>query len=190
MRVEWLLVPKVEDAADLQALQAWAGASFERIAALVETPRGIENAAAIAAAGGKLAALMLGGADLSAELGCEFGWDGLLYARGRIVNARQDGGPPGLGRASHRPARHRCPGGGDPARLALGFDSKSAIHPSSSPRSMLHSHPLRPNSPGPRANAGPAEGDPGGAFLFQGRMVDAPVICRARRTLARAPPST
>ena len=191
VRVEWLLVPKVEDAADLQALQAWAGASFERIAALVETPRGIENAAAIAAAGGKLAALMLGGADLSAELGCEFGWDGLLYARGRIVNAAKTAGlsawdVPHIDLAD-------TDGLADETRrvIALGYDCKSAIHP----QQLATIHAAFAPAPAELAWAEALlqalpEGDASGAFIFQGRMVDAPVICKARRTVERARPST
>ena len=44
VQLDWLLVPKVEDAADLQALHAWVGARYERLTALIETPRGVENA--------------------------------------------------------------------------------------------------------------------------------------------------
>lgn len=75
VHLDWLLVPKVEDAADLRALHSWIGHRYQRLTALIETPRGVENALSIAHAGGKLAALMLGGADLAAELGAQFGWD-------------------------------------------------------------------------------------------------------------------
>ena len=74
VHLDWLLVPKVEDAADLRALHSWIGHRYDRLTALIETPRGVENALSIAHAGGKLAALMLGGADLAAELGAQFGW--------------------------------------------------------------------------------------------------------------------
>ena len=56
VHLDWLLVPKVEDAADLQALHAWAGPCYDRLTALIETPHGVENALSIARAGGKLAA--------------------------------------------------------------------------------------------------------------------------------------
>ncbi len=129
VHLDWLLVPKVEDAADLQALHSWVGDRYERLTALIETPRGIENALSIAQAGGKLAALMLGGADLAAELGAQFGWDGLLHARGRLVNAAKAAGlqawdvphidlkqPDDLSEETRKV-------------LALGFGCKTAIHP-------------------------------------------------------------
>ena len=92
VQLDWLLVPKVEDAADLHALQSWIGHRYDRLTALIETPYAVENAMSIARAGGKLAALMLGGADLAAELGAQFGWDGLLHARGRLVNSARAAG--------------------------------------------------------------------------------------------------
>src|SRR5436189_116368 len=75
-----------------QAIESWCGARVGAITALVETPLGIENLASIARAGGKLGALMLGGADLSADLDARFDWDGLLSARGRLVNAAKSTG--------------------------------------------------------------------------------------------------
>ena len=75
VHLDWLLVPKVEDAADLRALHSWIGHRYDRLTALIETPRGVENALSIAHAGGKLAALMLGGADLAAGR-AQFGWTG------------------------------------------------------------------------------------------------------------------
>jgi hypothetical protein len=92
VHLDWLLVPKVEDAAELRALHSWIGHRYDRLTVLIETPRGVENALSIAHASGRLTALMLGGADLAAELGAQFGWDGLLHARGRLVNAAKAAG--------------------------------------------------------------------------------------------------
>jgi citrate lyase beta subunit len=192
LRIDWLLLPKVEDAADLQCVDAWAGAQLSPqggIVALIETPLGIERAAAIAAAGGRLAGLMLGGADLSAELGAQFDWDGLLSARGRLVNAARAAGVQAwdvphvdiknLGELSSETRRV----------LALGFDCKSAIHPSQI--AVIHAA----FAPTPaelewaeRIVAAVPEGQASGAFLVAGRMVDAPIIRKARRIveIARA----
>src|SRR5690606_1761288 len=88
----WLLMPKVEHAAELLMLHAWCTGTGIRTVALIETPLGVENALTIAQAGGTLAALMLGGADLSAELGVPLAWEGLRHARGRLVNAANAAG--------------------------------------------------------------------------------------------------
>ncbi len=182
VHVDFVLLPKVEDASDVQCLQAWVGARFGCVIALVETPLGVERAAVIARAGGKLAALMLGGADLSAELGAQFGWDGLLHARGRIVNAAKAAGlqawdvphidiadAEGLVSETRR-------------ALALGFDCKTAIHP----KQVARIHEAFAPSAEDAAWAGlllqaVPDGRDRGAFLFQGRMVDGPLLRKARR---------
>ncbi|WP_348752068.1 CoA ester lyase [uncultured Aquincola sp.] len=186
VRLDWLLLPKVESADELQLVQAWTGERCPRLAALLETPVAIEQAGRIAAAGGRLGALMLGGADLAAELGAQFGWDGLLHARGRLVNAARAGGlqawdvpyialddEAGLAEETRRVA-------------ALGFDCKTAIHPRQLP--VVHAA-LQPSAAeaewAAALLADLPEGATPGAYLFRGRMVDAPVLAKARRIAAR-----
>ncbi|MEJ8845413.1 CoA ester lyase [Variovorax rhizosphaerae] len=184
---DWVLLPKVEAAADLQCVHAWLGAKCPSLVALLETPGSIDGAAAIAHAGAPLGALMLGGADLSAELGAQFGWDALLYARARILHAARAANlqawdvphidlknPEGLADETRRV-------------LALGFDCKTAIHPQQIP--VIHDAFMPPAEridwARALADAVPAN-DAAGAFMFRGGMVDAPVIRNARRILARA----
>lgn len=182
VQIDWLLLPKVEDAADIQCIAAWAGAQIGAIAALIETPLGIENARAVAGAGGKLGALMLGGADLSAELGAQFGWDGLFPARGRLVNAARASGLQAwdvphvdIGNLASLSEETR-------KVLALGFDCKTAIHP----QQIQTIHAAFAPTPDELAwakllvEAVPI-GQFSGAFLYQGRMVDAPLVRKARR---------
>lgn len=187
VHLDWLLLPKVEDAADVQCVQAWAGWQFDAVAALVETAQGVENAPQIARAGGQLGALMLGGADLAAELGAQFGWDGLASARGRLVNAARAAGlqawdvphidlgnPDGLADETRRV-------------LALGFGCKAAIHPQQIAAIHAAFAPAPAELQWARAllEALP-DGEAGGAFIFQGRMVDAPVLRKARRIVELA----
>jgi citrate lyase beta subunit len=191
LRVDWLLMPKVEDAADVQCVAAWAGAQIGAIAALIETPTGIENMRAVAAAGGKMGALMLGGADLSAELGAQFGWDGLLSARGRLVNAARAAGVQAWD-VPHVDIRNLDELALETRRvLALGFDCKSAIHPTQ----IAVIHAACAPTPAELAWAellveAVPEGQFSGAFLYQGRMVDAPLVRKARRIVEIARAST
>ncbi|WP_394790956.1 HpcH/HpaI aldolase/citrate lyase family protein [Rhodoferax sp.] len=186
-QVDWLLLPKVEHAADLQCVQSWAGNQFGALCALLETPLGIAQLPAIAAAGGKLRALMLGGADLAAELGAEFGWDGLLHARGQLVNAARTTGlqtwdvphidlqdPEALSIETRRV-------------LALGFDCKTAIHPQQIARIHAAHTPTAAELAWAQllVEAVP-DGQSSGAFLYQGRMVDAPLLRKARRIVENA----
>lgn len=89
-----LLLPKVESATEIlhcaSALQG-AGSPLQ-LAAIIETPLGLERAPQIAGASPRLKALYFGGFDLSAALGCEMAWEPLLYARSRVVQAAAIGG--------------------------------------------------------------------------------------------------
>lgn len=181
-----LLLPKVEAAADLQTVHAWMPPQVQSLVALLETPNAIEDARAIAQAGGRLGALMLGGADLTAELGARLDWDGVYGARSRLVNAARAAGV----QAWDVPYLDVADSAGLEAEtrrvIGLGFDCKTAIHPQQ--LAPIHAT-FRPSDAELQwAQALLAALPPGGgsgAFLFQGRMVDAPVIRRARRIAER-----
>lgn len=189
VQVDWLLLPKTEHATDVQAIEAWCGAQAGAITALVETPLGIENLASIGRAGGKLGALMLGGADLSAELDAQFNWEGLLSARGRLVNAAKASGlqawdVPNVDLSSEEGLATETR-----KALALGFGCKTAIHPQQIKTIHTAFTPTAAEIEWATVllQAVP-EGQGSGAFLFQGKMVDAPLLKKARRIaeLARA----
>jgi len=133
-RPEAILLPKVDGAADIAALAERLDARPEtaatRIWAMMETPKGVLNAAAIAAAP-RMAGFVLGTNDLAKDLGCHPGPDRLalqmalqtclLAARAAgivavdgVYNALKD--DDGLDA--------ECRHGRD-----LGFDGKTLIHP-------------------------------------------------------------
>lgn len=188
--LDWLLLPKVEYPADLSLVHAVAGHAFHRLVPLIETPLGLHNAQAMAVMAQhnapKLTALMLGGADLSVELGCAFGWDGLLHARGALVCAARRTGLQvwdvphldltdldGLREETRRVA-------------ALGFTCKSAIHPTQV--APIHQAFLPPQADvaWARAMLEAEAAHHTGAFIFQGKMVDPPILAKARRVLRMA----
>jgi citrate lyase beta subunit len=189
--VDWLLLPKVESAADIECIAGWAPDSFRGLTALIETPVGVENALAIASAirsllPGRAGALMLGGVDLSMELGATFGWEALYLARLRLVNAARAAGlqawdVPFLGLEDHE-------GLLDETRrvIGLGFSCKAAIHP----KQLAAVHEAFEPAPellewARDVLAAEAEAA-AGAFIFQGKLVDAPVIKRAERLIELA----
>ena len=191
IRLDWLLLPKTECETEIACIDAWLGLNKVPVVALIETPLGIERASRIAAAGGSLAALMLGGADLSAELDAQFDWAGLAYARGRLVNAAKSTGL----QAWDVPHIHLDDSDGlsmeTRACIALGFNCKTAIHPRQI--STIHDAfaPATEQVEWARAlMAAPETVTARGAFLFRGRMVDAPVLRKARRIVSLASAST
>jgi malyl-CoA/(S)-citramalyl-CoA lyase len=76
-RLDYILLPKCESAADVHAVEvmidsAEAAGSCERkvgIMGLIETPRGVAHVEAIAQSGGRLRALVFGGGDYQLDLG-------------------------------------------------------------------------------------------------------------------------
>lgn len=189
LRLDALLLPKTEAAADVLAAQAVVGAQVGGIVALIETPQGIEDAAAIARS--PAMALMLGGADLSAELGASFDAQGLAYARGRLVNAAKAAGLQAWDVPHIDLADEAGLAAETRAVLTLGFDCKTAIHPQQ--LATIHAA-FRPTAAEldwaqtllAAAPAGNGDGINVGAFLFNGRMVDAPLLKKARRIAERA----
>jgi citrate lyase beta subunit len=160
------------------------------VIALIETATGVEDAAAVAR-DPRVIRLMLGSADLAADVGFALSRDEaeLGYARNRVAFASAVAHLPGpidvvfLDVADEEGLRASADRG-----RALGFTGKACIHPAQI-RSVNDA--FRP-SDGELAQArriveGFAAADGAGAVLIEGRMVDRPVVERARRTLALAP---
>lgn len=133
-RPEAILLPKVNSAADIQALadrlEARAQTADTVIWAMMETPQGILNAGEIAAAP-RMAGFVMGTNDLAKELNCRFRADRLpmQYALQTCLMAARAAGivaVDGVYNAfkDDEGLRVECEQGRD-----LGFDGKTLIHP-------------------------------------------------------------
>lgn len=195
-----ILVPKVETQAEVHRVEALVeaaehaeGRTGVELQLLVETPRGVLQLPALAGAGSRVVALMLGTEDLAAEMDVDplspdvdFGW-----AHGALVCAARAYGlaPYGLlgsiatyddiDRLRLLAARSR----------AFGYLGSLCIHPTQV--SVLNDA----FSPSPdeitealRVLEAWAHGNEIGtaAVQYQGRLLDTPMAARARRLLARA----
>jgi citrate lyase beta subunit len=179
----FVMLAKTEAAAELQAVAALLPGT--PLIALVESARGLHAAAAIAGAHPQVQALMFGGADLAADLGCEFAWEPLLHARCALVAAAATSGlaaidVPWLKLDDPEGARAEA------ARAAaLGYSAKALIHPSQV--TPVHAG-LAPTAEAleraQRTVAAVAQG--GGAQRAGGQMIDRPVQLSAERLLRRA----
>lgn len=155
------------------------------VIALVETPTGVSNVEAICRADG-VVRLALGNVDLAAQLGVAPDEDdALLYARSRLVFASAAAG-------LAAPIDGVTTDVGDEARVAadgrrgqsLGFAAKMCIHPR---QVAVVAEAMAPSQAElVLARAVIAFDAGGGVGVLDGEMVDAPVIARARRTVARA----
>ena len=96
---DFIVLPKTETAGHLQILDRLLTAvgKATRLVGLIESAAGLAAVEAISTTAPRLAALMLGAADMSADLGAATAWQPLAYARGRLIAACALGrgeGPP------------------------------------------------------------------------------------------------
>ena len=191
-RLDGLMLPKVGSAADVEPLAASLderGANVPLVA-LIESARGVLNAAEIAATD-PVDALCFGAEDLAADVGAERTPDGteVLYAREKVVLAAASAEIDAIDTVFTdlgEPDRLR-----DETEFArgLGYDGKMAIHPAqvavinkaftpSSDRTEWAKRVLDAREK--------AEREGKGAFRVDDEMIDAPLIAQAERIVALA----
>ncbi len=196
-----LVIPKVEGPEILQRVEARL-AEAERASprpggslalfAQIESARGILNAPAIATASPRLAGLMLGHVDLSANLGIRAGRAGggiIHHARCQIVLAARAAGVDAVDTIYLNIQDYDGLKAEAEQAAALGFTGKLAIHPAQLP--ILH-EAFTPSAERIRRaerileawRTAQAEGR--GVFTLDGDLIERPVVEEARRVLERA----
>jgi citrate lyase subunit beta/citryl-CoA lyase len=175
----FIVLPKVESASLVASVSTRVG---RPVLAMIETPAGVLNAPAIAAACGGLIA---GTNDLAAalRLPADDGRAGLAYSLGAIVLAARAAGVPAWDGVFNRLD--------DPAALEaecragrwLGFDGKTLIHPGQIDIANAAFGPDAAELEEARALVAAATG---GAERFRGRMIEGMHVDAARRLLAAA----
>jgi citrate lyase subunit beta/citryl-CoA lyase len=192
-RLAGIRVPKVEDADEVRTVAGWLHDSGAPVPmhCLIESALGVERAYDICRADPLVTGLVLGEADLAADLGTSDD-DGLRYARSRcVVAARAAGLPP--------PVQSVYPNVQDLDELRvsceqgrrLGFLGRSAIHPKQVPVINAVYTPSAAEIADARMLLESSQRRDGAAFVLpDGRFVDAAVIEQARRTLELAASGT
>lgn len=178
-------VPKMEAADDVhRALRSCPEAVS--LLANIETPRGVRLAAEIATAHPRVAALQVGFVDLFSQ--CGIAPDEVHAKYGLRLSLRLAAAEAGIAIFDSAYANVKDSEGFRAEALAahrLGFAGKSCIHPSQ----VLIANEVFLPSPADLAWANAvvtaARQNPG-AFLFNGEMIDKPILERARAILKRA----
>ncbi|MGK5642485.1 HpcH/HpaI aldolase/citrate lyase family protein [Streptomyces sp. URMC 126] len=126
-----VLIPMVESRRDVEIVEHVLGPEcpHTEFIAVVETPRGLENASSIAASSPGLRALVFGSADYAFATGARLTWEALAHARGVLVNSARAAGIEVMDAplfAVHDDGALRRE-----AALAkdMGFSGKIAVHP-------------------------------------------------------------
>ena len=200
VRPDGYVVPKVQNDQDLLAVDSMLTDAEHanhlpmnslRLFAMIETAKGVLNLPAIAASTTRLDGLILGAEDLAADMGAvrtAAGWE-IFYARSAIMTAAAAYGLQPID--SVFVDLHDLEALAEECQLArrLGFIGKAAIHPrqldliqrafAPSPDEVAYAQRLME-----AFTAHQTEGT--GAFDFEGKMVDMPVVRAAQRILHRA----
>jgi (S)-citramalyl-CoA lyase len=183
-----IMVPKAESAAEILMLDELFNPRQIPYVALIETARGVQHAAEIAAASPHMVALGFGGGDFSAELGAQLAWEPMLVARLQIVQAASIAGivawdVPYLN-------VHDADDGGllqETQRVkALGFSGKLAIHPKQIKAIRQVFTPSSEDITRAQRMVDAYHAAGGNACQIDGKMIDLPVLRAAQRVLARA----
>ncbi|MBC7220938.1 HpcH/HpaI aldolase/citrate lyase family protein [Candidatus Bipolaricaulota bacterium] len=186
-----ICLPKAEDPAEVRAL-ADLLSSVEAaysvpwplwIMPIIESPRGVLAAADIAGASERVVCLAFGAEDYTREVGAQRSWEALLWARSQLVASAKAAGI----QASDTvfPNVEDEEGLREEARRAreLGFDGKGVIHPLQI--AIVHDA-FAPNAAEVAWARGVVEAAAQGGrgvVAHEGRMIDRPVLERAKRIL-------
>jgi (S)-citramalyl-CoA lyase len=182
---EFLVLPKTETIGHLQILDRLLTSARKdtRLVGLIESAHGLAAVEAIATATPRLFGLMLGAADMAADLGAMTDWAPLAFARGRLVAACALSGVAPI----DSPFFDLHDEGGlkqeITAAMALGFSAKAAIHPT---QIDAINSALTPSAQAVERARAILDENANGVGSVDGQMIDEAVARKARRTLATA----
>lgn len=182
-RIDGVVLPKAESAEAVAAL-AGAGGGEMSVIVLVETVKGLFEIDTLARAP-RVLCLAFGALDFGLDAGCEPSWEPLLLARSRLVLSSRmagiaapiDGVTPAIDDAALVAEEAR-------RAAATGFGGKLVIHPKQV-EPVLSAFRPDEEAIGWAGRVLAAASD-GAAVQVDGRMVDRPLVEKARRIMATA----
>jgi citrate lyase subunit beta/citryl-CoA lyase len=161
-----------------------------RIVALIEGVEGLRNVDEIAAASPRMLGMFLGAEDFSSEVGMEPFADGLFYPNQQLLFAARKAGILPLGFVGTIADYSDLDAFRQRIRQAkqMGFVGAPGIHPS---QIKIMNEEFMPSAEAVEHATGLLEtyeaalADGRGAVEFKGKMIDAPIVDRARETLSK-----
>lgn len=175
-----VLIPKAEEPAELTlaARVLEDAGSGARLAALVESARGVARAAELATGAPRLAALMFGAADYAADVGQQVGAFQPEFARASLVNAAAAGGIAAIDSPFFAIDRPEELSAECRKSRGLGFYGKAAIHPA---QIEPINEAFAPTSAEREQARRILEAAPDGVGVLDGKMIDVAMVRWARR---------
>jgi len=182
---DFLVLPKTETAGHLQILDRLLRSAGKdtRLIGLIESARGLAAAEAIATATPRLVGVMLGAADMAADLGATTAWEPLLFARGRLIAACALAGVSPIDAPFFDIRDEAGLKLETAAAVALGFGAKAAIHPA---QIGAINGALTPTAEAVEKARAIIRENAKGVGTIDGQMIDEAIARKARRTLVSA----
>jgi citrate lyase subunit beta/citryl-CoA lyase/(S)-citramalyl-CoA lyase len=182
----FVMLPKVESAGQVDVLDA---ALSDQIGAgiipIIESARGLQSAWDICAAEGVIAVLF-GGGDMAADLGVAMDWEPLFFARSQVVAACAAARVPAID-VPYLDVNNAAGLTAETLRVkALGYHAKACIHPAQVAAVNAAFTPTDTDIRDAERVIAALDDAGGGAALLDGKLIEAPIILRARRVLAAA----
>lgn len=180
----FVMLPKVETAAELHQADTALAAMDTCFIAQIETPKGLLDARELAHATPRLQALMFGGFDYIVALRGRAGWESFLYPRVQLATVAAEAGV-GCLDVPYLDIHDAAGLGAETERvIALGFTAKAAIHPGQVDAIQRCYLPTaKEYAQAQRVIAALAQSK-GEAIQLEGKLVDRPIEIAARRAIA------
>ena len=175
-----------EDVRVVAELLDGAGHAATRLHVIIETTDALEASYAIAQASPKIDSILFGGVDMAAELRVTASWDALVHARARVVHAAAGAGVdlidvPFLDLEDSAGLEREAA-----ASAELGFSGKAAIHPKQIATINEAFTPSAASIERARAIIAEFERADTGLVVFEGKLLERPVLRSMYRIVAIA----
>lgn len=183
-RPAFVMIPKASGAFEIYQLRAVLGPLAPPIWPLMESPEAYFALPEIARAVGEAGGIMFGGADYSASIGSDMGFDALLAARSAIIAAAALVGCAAMD-VPFLDVKDEAGLATETARTkALGFTGRAAIHPAQIAAINAIFTPSLDEIAKAEKIAAAFDAASGGVALIDGRLVEKPILRAATRILA------
>ena len=184
-RPDALMLPKVSGPDEIREVETKLSGALDGLPLIVqiETAAGVANAREIGAASDNIAVLFFGAIDLSADIGCEVGWDALLHARSEVVLASALAGVSALDSPFMDVSAVEALAKESRRTRGLGFVGKAAIHPTQVSVIQDAFSPTSDEVAWARRIVEAYEKNEGGVLLVDGKLIERPVIAGAQGML-------
>jgi citrate lyase beta subunit len=183
---DFVMLPKAESAGQIDILAAALGeAASGGIAPIIESATALRHVWEICEADG-VKSVLFGGGDMAADLGVSMDWEPLFFARSQVVAACAAADVAAID-VPYLDVKDEAGLIAETGRVKqLGYTAKACIHPVQVEAVNAVFTPSEDEVAEAERVIAALEAAGGGAALLDGRLIEAPIIRRARRVLAAA----